>query len=363
MSRVIPAVVEPAQVDIDALAEHCIVGYADLQGIEKQIVRARGKLEEVIAAAKVRRLQLGQWLSQARATWPERGPNAKGWGEFCARVKIPDSTARAYIAEYRHPAGFAERKSGSAKPDDQPDDDQTGPRVTPAPRESVLFTELTREQVADAIKRLKPEDRTWALRQGKANLIGGSGEVERGTWCTPKHIAIAIGPVDHDPFSNPRAHILAATHCMLEDGGDGFGDGQPGEHPGHYLLGSAHGSRSGVAGADDRVFLQPRYDDVLNAIAHYEHTRMIALLRFAPDVAWFRRLWLSIEVCAIFRDRVDFEPPPGIAKPESSSPYPHALYYRDHRDVTDAVRELCLIWHVDHTSSALPSAAQLHLVS
>lgn len=348
----IAAIVEPAQLDIDALAEHCIVGYADLQGIEKQIVRARGKLEEVIAAAKVRRLQLGQWLSQARATWPERGPNAKAWGEFCARIKIPDSTARAYIAEYRDPSGFAERKAGSAKPEDQPDDDQTGPRITPA-RESVSFTELSADQVIDAIKRLKPEDRKRVLRDGKVNLQGNSGEVERGTWTTSKKWAEAIGLVDHDPFSNPRSLIASVTRCMLEDGGDGFGDSEPGATPGLYLLGEKHGSRTGIATSETTTFFQWPYTTGFaeRAIAHYGHTRFRALLRWSPDTAWFRMLWPLVSTIAIPQERIEFDPPPGVEKPESTISYPHALYYANWRDVTDEIRALCIVIQIDHATT------------
>lgn len=358
----IPTIIEKQQVDVELLEQQCIVGYADLQTIEKRIVRTRAQLDDAIAAAKVRRLQLGQWLSQARTAWPERGPTAKGWGEFCERVKIPDSTARAYIAEYRDPAGFAERKAGSAKPEGRSeleDDDQTGPRIVPAPTSPpVLFAELTPDQVIDAIKRLKPEDRKRVLRDGKANVIGGSKEVERGTWCTPRAIADAVGPWDVDPFANPRSHIAAVVRCMLEDGGDGFGGGKPGETPGLYLTGSRPGlpSISGVADETTRVWIQSPYEIVLEAIAHYGHTRFCALLRWSPDTEWFARMWPRVQVVAFpvggalrastGATRIEFEPPDGIEA--SSNPYPHALYYADERDVTDAVRKLCIVLPVNH---------------
>lgn len=50
-----------------------------------------------IGAAAQRRLHLGNLLIRARKNWPERGPNAKGWGEFLDSVKLDQSTAWRYM--------------------------------------------------------------------------------------------------------------------------------------------------------------------------------------------------------------------------------------------------------------------------
>ncbi len=105
-----------------------------------------------------------------------------------------------------------------------------------------------------------------------------------------------------------------------------------------------------MAGPDTRVFLQPPYKRgfIESVIAHYGHTRFCALLRFAPDTDWFKALLPLTCAIAIPLERLDFDPPPGVPKPESSIPYPHALYYADERDITAEVRALCIIWRVDH---------------
>lgn len=373
----IPAIVEKAQVDVDYIATQIIVALGEQRDAEKAAARFEDQASNSRTMARDRRLTVGRMLNKVRGTWPARGPSpgesTTGWGDFLRKINLPESTAKEYMAEARDPQGFADRRRESAKPPVDSDDD-TGPRILPdpdSPRIAPPFAQRTEADLVamqaefnQAMARLDDSARKRVLKAGRpANVVGGSGEVERGTWCTSKRWAEAVGPFDHDPFSNPRSHIASTTRCMLEDGGDAFGGGNPGASPGLYLLGEKHGARAGVATADTRVWFQPPYSIVLGAIAHYGHTRFVALLRWSPDVEWFRRLWPLIETVAFPVERMDFELPPGIARPESSIPYPHALYYRDHRDVTDEVRARCIILHIDHTTgAALPNPAQLHIV-
>jgi hypothetical protein len=169
----------------------------------------------------------------------------------------------------------------------------------------------------------------------EANVYGGSGEKSRGAWCTPKDWAEAVGPFDGDPFSNPRSHIVSDWRCMLEDGGDGFGD----RTPGSFRL--ANGVL-GRATAKTKIFGQPDYQFVLEAIEHYGHTSFCFLLRFDPRTRWFRRLYALSGLVCVAR-KIEFEPPPGVKA--SANPFPHALFYRNPEDATAAVlRKSAAAW-------------------
>lgn len=169
-----------------------------------------------------------------------------------------------------------------------------------------------------------------------ANVNGGSGELARGAYCTPEWLAEAVGPFYLDPFSNPRSHIVAARRCMLEDGGNGLLDPAV---PGSYSAPPSFGR----ADAATRVWIQPPYEIVDEAIAHYGHTRFVALLRFDPSTRWFSRLYkLTSLVCVPRGRRIQFEPPPGVVA--SSNPYPHALYYARAEDATPRILRACIAW-------------------
>lgn len=195
-----------------------------------------------------------------------------------------------------------------------------------------------------------------------ANLFGGSGDPNRGTWRTPKWLAKAVGVWDLDPFANPVQHVSATTACMLERGENGLELGDilekrnaPGTHR-VAKLGAAGGARvpgelaraPGVRIADEstRVWIQPPYEIVDDVITHYGHTRFCALLRFDTRTAWFDTLYRLVRtrrglICAT-RGSFNFEPPPGVAP--SSNIFPHALFYADARDATQAVLRRCFAW-------------------
>jgi hypothetical protein len=176
------------------------------------------------------------------------------------------------------------------------------------------------------------------MKPKKANVYGGTGDPNRGTWCTPKDIADRVGSFDLDPFSNPRSHVVAKHCCMLEDGGDGFGDGTVGM----FRVGDGFPQR---VTADWRVWLQPPYELVAQALDHYGHTQFCALLRFDPRTRWFARLYRMVELVCVLR-KCEFEPPPEITE-HNANPFPHALYYARATDATDAViRKTAAAWRV-----------------
>lgn len=366
--KVVASIVAPA-FDVALCAEQIIVARGAQADAERSAERFAGQLQNARGAAQARRLDIGRLLVEARKNFPARGPARAGsetWGRFLARCKLDDSTADRYMVEFSDPTPASSPQRRGELPDgrrEEPDDDgQTGPKIAPRTSGDQVFRRATIEDARAIIAQLDDADRKRLLKEGRTNLQGNSGEVERGKWCTPDKWARAVGPWDVDPFSNPHSGIVSVDRAMLEDEGDAFGGGKPGESPGLYLLGSRHGSRTGVATVDTRVWLQPPYDLVIEALAHYGHTRFCALLRLSPDTAWFRMLWPLVATIAIPQERLEFKPPPGVPKPESTISYPHALYYRDWRDITDEVRALCIVIPIDHATSdprAIQAAAGL----
>lgn len=175
---------------------------------------------------------------------------------------------------------------------------------------------------------------------------------QRGAWCSPPEYTAAAGRFDLDPFTNPRSTLVATNTCMLERGDDGFGLHR------RHIPGAFYVNPNGcdaypdcdtcgdfTATADWCVWIQPPYDIVLEALAHYGHTRFVALLRLDPSTKWFEQLYSLSEVIMIpRRDRIEFVPPPGVKA--SSNPFPHGLFYRRAADVTPAIAALCYEWRL-----------------
>jgi hypothetical protein len=230
-------------------------------------------------------------------------------------------------------------------------------------------------------------------------------EEQRGAWCSPPEYTAAAterGPFDVDPFTNPRSTLAAIHKCMLERGDDGFGLDKR-DTPGTYYIKRHSGGVARVdctqcygggrvlgadleptechlccdggyyaANAETTVWIQPPYDLVLEALAHYGHTRFVALLRLDTSTVWFQLLYAGITeadlanpetrarltkalktelaprppLCEVVMvpksDRLEFVPPPGVKA--SSNPFPHGLYYARAADVTEAVKALCYAW-------------------
>lgn len=154
-----------------------------------------------------------------------------------------------------------------------------------------------------------------------ANVLGGSGEAARGTWCTPRWLADIIGPVDLDPCSNPRSHIRAGHRLCLEEGANGLLE----EVSGRFRTPSGGVVR---ANANWRTFINPPYGhgQVIRWVRHYRHTRFVYLLRWDPSTAWFPEILRASTHVWFPSRRINFEPPPGVRS--SSNAYPHALYLR-----------------------------------
>jgi hypothetical protein len=192
-----------------------------------------------------------------------------------------------------------------------------------------------------------------------ANVFGGTKDPNRGKWCTEARWAGYVGAFDLDPFTNPRSHIEAAVHCMLERNDNGFGlelggKRTPGEYVARYTsrpelrpLGKGELARRhdviAVAGENTRVWFQPPYEIVDEALDHYGHTRFVALLRWDPPCRWFQRLYkLSELVCSPRDKRMSHESPSGVKG--GAPPLPHVLFYRRAEDATRDVLRRCNSW-------------------
>lgn len=159
---------------------------------------------------------------------------------------------------------------------------------------------------------------------------------DRNSWCTPEYLADMLGYVNLDPFSNYRSKIKATHHCIRERGDDGLRLANGG---GFSSAAGRHGGQKKMrAGRYWKVFLNPPYAAgfVEAAIANYEHTRYVALLRLDPSTKWFKRLMKTCKAIVLPPTRIAFEPPPGVKA--SSNPFPHALFYAYDEDISPEIR-------------------------
>lgn len=70
---------------------------AQVERTEKRAVDARRIADTCLSSRQAMRIELGLELLRARPAWPERGPKAKGWGDFLKAEGIDDSTAARYM--------------------------------------------------------------------------------------------------------------------------------------------------------------------------------------------------------------------------------------------------------------------------
>ena len=153
------------------------------------------------------------------------------------------------------------------------------------------------------------EETLAAPRTPNVNPVGGSGDPNRDSWCTPRWLTDIIGPVSLDPCSNPRSTVRAERSYSLEAGQDGLAYGH-------------------MFNSTTRTFINPGYSrgTVLKWVRNYLHTDFIFLCRWDPSTEWFALLMLYTTDVWFPDRRIDFVPPPGVKS--SSNPYPHALFFR-----------------------------------
>lgn len=289
----IPVIVEPAHADVDLLAERIRVALRDERDAETNAARWEQHAAAARETARMRRREIGEALLKARAAWPERGPRAKGWGEFLGRVGLEQSTAWRYMEAVR-----------------SPDFMQTHEIPDPARGEVESGPEHSENDPGDA-----------------------EVEIDRDTWCTPSWITAAIGVFDLDPCSNDRSLVQSGTRFELARGQDGL-------------------ERAPTIGHDWRVFINPPYSDVSPWVAAYGHTRFCFLLKLDTSTKWFADLHASTELILIPRKRVNFVPPPGVPRDKAiAQQFPHALFYARAADATDEIKAISWSWRIEREPS------------
>lgn len=275
-----------------------------LEDAELREQRADLSAREARKLADRRRLELGQHLCIARKQWPARGPKARGWGEFLDAIKV--STRRAH--ELMALAGFVE-EHGLV---DDGDGGQRVPTLVEAGiKQPPQLTLVPPPSDAD-------EEPDGAIGDPEPEV-----QADRDSWCTPFAIAQDIGTWDLDPCSNARSHIQATRTYDLARDEDGI-------------------KLARFVKDTDRVFINPPYScaagGVLEWVRAYAHTRFCFLVRLDFSTQWFDELYkLAMGIYVPRRERVQFEPPPGVEA--SSNPFPHGLVYARFADVSTPVRD------------------------
>lgn len=176
----VPAIVEAAY-DIDAEVNEARALIAAIREADQRSAKLDKQLNESRETARLRRYELGKHLIRNRSAWPARGPRAKGWGEYLAKIGLDDSTAYRYMQEAG--GGFAQE---------------------PTVSENSEQTDLEHPQ-ASAPTSLEP---------AKAN---------RDAWCTPQPIARALPKkLDLDPCSNEFSIVIARVTYHLSRAQNGL---------------------------------------------------------------------------------------------------------------------------------------------
>lgn len=222
-------------------------------------VRALDRLET--DAAKVR-LEVGRELVRIRPRWPERGPNAKGWGEFLGSIGL--AQPRAW--ELMKLAGYVDEQGFTA------------------------------------------DDETPSLRDAGAR---GEGEKagNRDGWCTPAPIAKALPKkLDLDPCSNPRSLVKAKMTCSLEVGSNGL-------KVAWFGLTYVNGPYSD---------LMPWADKLEREITLPWRSRKLKGAGFLVNAdnspAWWHVLVRHLHLRLDFDERLEFIPPPGVEPSKNDRP-------------------------------------------
>jgi hypothetical protein len=301
------------ETDIASIADQVIETHRLMREAEAKQADHTERAARAGEAAQMRRLELGKLLLHARLAYPQRGPKAKGWGEFLAKVGIEQSTAWRYM-------------------------DLVQPGVAPKPDVQV---DSSRDFMQGA-----PVHETGA--NPGPSIVGGTAantspeqvaepevEIDRDTWCTPKWITDAIGRWDLDPCANARSHVDAERCFLFEELGE---DG---------LDMSAVRKRLDIYTPKQwsslRAFINPPYSKVMPWIEAYGDTRFCFLLKLDISTKWFEALLAKCELVLMpRRTRIQFEAPPGVPPDQAiANQFPHALFYARAKDATDAIKALC----------------------
>lgn len=166
---------------------------------------------------------------------------------------------------------------------------------------------------------------TDALAELAGPDVDADADADRDCWTTQRPLANAIGPVDLDPCSNEYSVIQARQTFDLARGQDGL------------VL-------ARFVPKSTRSFVNPPYsrEQVMRWVLAYRHTRFTFLVRCDVSTKWWAELWPYVEALCLTRERIEFDPPPGVAR-VPGSPFPHALLYARAADITPEIRAACYV--------------------
>lgn len=191
----VPAIVEDELAREEAAVRAAL---SALREAEVQLGKKEKLFEAARAAADLRRLEVGRALIAIRARWPARGPNAKGWGEFCVREGIEQSTAWNYM-----------KLSGYVGDEFSPTDGENFPTYAQAG----IDKRPRRDDQPDLPDRAPPEPKAYALLAGF--------DLRLGRWQEALYqVGIVDALVTDPPFG-------AAVHTGSRALGNERADGSP----------------------------------------------------------------------------------------------------------------------------------------
>ena len=305
---------------------------AKAEKLGEQAKKLVKQADDARAVAATRRLEIGRMLVKARPRWPERGPKAKGWGEYLAAIPLAETTAARYMQEAREADGQDFPHSGRMG-ETHPDLPETSLPETRKVEPAELAGAT--QPATEAPELGAPPPTPVAVEPDVAGNEDDEDDIDRDTWCTPRWLTTAIGEVDRDPCANERSHVLARETFRLDYNQDGIALAQ-------------------TVDPDELHYINPPYSGVLPWIQAYRHTRFIFLLKLDPSTKWFAELIAHTDLILIpLGTRVQFEPPPGVPpKKALANQFPHALFYSRHEDATPEILALCFAWRVDRDIAA-----------
>jgi len=301
----IPAIVEPAQIDLDLLEKQIAVALAGERDAVRTAERHEGLAANARETARMRRLEVGRMLLKARGAWPKSGPKAKGWSELLARLKLDDSTAVRYMDAARTSDVHGEPPRRSEAADSahggevsQNSEGQPGPTLSLVPALA-----LTEQQLLEALALLDQDARSRIQRSLRAKQAR-ENEGDRDAYCTPGAIT-ALLPRDRvfDPCSNPRSTVWAQRRCSLENGEDGLAT------PWADWLIYANVPYSAPLPWAEK--LDAEYPTLLGAgfLVNADHSPR-----------WWKLLAKRLGLRLDFDERLQFDPPPGVEPSKNDRP-------------------------------------------
>lgn len=310
------AIVQPAAVDLDLIAEQIIVAASDERQANASGERHEGLAAAARATAQARRLEIGRLLSKARTAWPERGkppPGVKGtWGEFLARVGMTQPTAWNYIE--LHKEHHARANDGRAAPqtrreaglDNRPLADDRDAKPSNAPQLSLVpdspAPQLTEEQLFEQLARLDPDAQRRARKVLRAAT---AADGDRDSYCTPEPITRCFPVVDFDPCSNSRSTVRSRRACWwTERGEDGLAVDWIWSGSGYWNV---------------------PYSKPLPWAAKFdrEHAAITAagwLVNTDQSTEWWSLLVRHLPLRLDFDERIQFAAPPGVVASQNDRP-------------------------------------------